>query len=77
MDLHEIVKKLVGEINPIGETNQDDERYENLMVMADLAEKLLVDIEKVRVNNQDSCEFSVKRASLFAKKTLYHLGVLE
>jgi len=54
--LHEIVKKLVGKINPVGETNTDNARYENLKVMTGLVDNLLVDINTVALNNKNKQE---------------------
>lgn len=70
MTHHDIVKKLIGRINPVGETNTDNERFENLQAMTDLVESLLLDIHAVAVNNIGSHEFSVKRAADFAQKFL-------
>ena len=30
MDYYEVVKKLIGEVDPVGETHIDNERFENL-----------------------------------------------
>ena len=35
IDVYKVVKKLIGEIDPIGETQTDDERFENLKAMTD------------------------------------------
>ena len=40
MDVYEIVGKLVGPIDPIGETQTDERRFENLKVMTELKESL-------------------------------------
>lgn len=45
MDLHEIVKKLNGPISPMGESNMDTKRFENLKTMIDLADQLIADIQ--------------------------------
>ena len=63
--IHEIVTKLVGEINPVGETNIDNKRFENLKVMTDLVDDLLSDIDHVAWCN-NSPEYSVNRAGQFA-----------
>lgn len=61
MDIHEIVKKLVGPIKPIGETNTDHERYKNLKVMTELVDRLVFDIDHI-IPNKDRVEYSMKRA---------------
>lgn len=70
MTLHEIVKKLVGRIDPVGETNTDNDRYENLKVMTELVDALLTDIDMVAMYNKNRQEFSRKRAGGFASKFL-------
>ena len=39
-DIHAVVKKLVGDINPVGATHVDNKRFENLQVMTELTDKL-------------------------------------
>ena len=68
MEIYEIVTKLIGKINPIGETNTDNERFENLKVMCDLVEKLIVDIDTVGYSNRNAYEFSKKRAAEYSEK---------
>lgn len=62
MDYHEIIKKLIGNINPIGETNVDNERFENLQQLTQLADNLIMDIEDMAFRNRNAHEFSIKRA---------------
>lgn len=47
MNLHEVVTELIGPIQPVGETNADAQRFENLKVAIDLVERLLFDIDCV------------------------------
>ena len=68
MDIHEIVKKLIGPVNPVGETNIDNDRFENLKVLTDLADKLLSDIDDVAAKYKNNDQFSMIRASEFADK---------
>lgn len=70
IDVYEVVKKLTGEINPVGETNTDEKRFENLKVTCNLVAKLLNDISEVEYGYKNSQEFSVKRASDYAGKFL-------
>jgi len=70
IDVHEVVEKLVGEINPVGETNTDNKRFENLKVMTELANELLMDITDVGFRYRNNQQFSMKRASNFAKNFL-------
>ncbi len=77
MTTHEVVKKLVGSIEPVGETNTDNERFENLKAMTELVDLLVRDIGWVR-RSSISHEYSVKRAGEFASKYLTKgLGITE
>ena len=58
MTNHEIVKKLIGKINPIGESNTDAERYENLINTIALVESLIMDIQDVVYYNKNAYERS-------------------
>ena len=77
MNIHEIVKKLVGKINPVGETTADEKRFENLKVMTELVDSLLKDIDNVYYVNQCSHEYSVKRSADFASKFFTKLGITD
>lgn len=66
MELKEIVMKLTGSIRPLGETNTDNERFENLKALCELTNELVSEIDKVSYDFKDSYEFSVKRASDYA-----------
>ena len=70
----EIVQKLIGPIHPIGESNADNARFENLKTLCDLVNDLVTDIDSVGYENKDHYEYSRKRAadyvSVFMTKTL-------
>ncbi len=72
MDYYEVVKKLVGRIEPIGETNEDGRRLENLKEMTSLVDKLVYDIADI-ANQGHRQEFSMKRASDYAGDFLAEL----
>lgn len=76
MDIHEIVLKLVGEIRPVGDTYEDEDRFDNLKVMTELVSRLVSDIDEV-ASNKDSTQFSVSRAGKYADKCLTDLGITE
>ena len=84
MDIHEIVKKLVGKIYPVGyadlrnanlrnadlgETDADNDRFENLKAMTKLVDDLLTDINWVAQQNNRH-EYSINRAGQFAASFL-------
>jgi len=47
MDIHEVVTKLVGPIDPVGDSHFDAERFKNLRTMASLVDRLVADIADV------------------------------
>ena len=65
MELLEVVQKLTGKIDPIGETNEDSKRLENLKVTCQLVEALLSEINFV-ARSSHSYEGSVKSAGTYA-----------
>jgi|WetSurMetagenome_2_1015567.scaffolds.fasta_scaffold128985_3 hypothetical protein len=65
MELKDVVMKLVGNIEPIGETNTDNYRFENLKQLCSLIEELVFEVEKI-ARNKDRPEFSIKRAGEYA-----------
>lgn len=74
MEMYDVVKKLVGEIHPIGETNTDDARFENLKEMTELVDKLLTDIDDVAYEATRH-EYGHQRAGKFASKFQTRMGI--
>ena len=70
INVYEVVKKLVGEINPVGETNTDKRRFENLKVMIDLVDELLLDISDMGWRYRNNYQDSMKKASNSANNFL-------
>jgi hypothetical protein len=67
MEIYDIVKKLIGPIEPIGETNSDEQRFKNLENMIDLTGKLLSDI--IEVSQYEKCEqHSMSKAGKLARQ---------
>lgn len=58
----EIVENLIGKINPVGETNEDEIRFENLKLMCDLTNSLISKIGNVSYENKDRQEHSIKKS---------------
>jgi hypothetical protein len=76
--IKEVVVKLVGPVYPIGETNTDDKRFDNLVVLCDLTNELITLIDGVAWENRDCVEYSRKRAGDFARKVLIErFGITE
>lgn len=62
----EIIENLIGKIDPVGESNEDDIRFENLKEMCELADLLIVKIDNVAYRNKNRPESSIKRAAEYA-----------
>lgn len=74
----EIVKKLIGEVRPVGETNTDNQRFENLKNLCDLTNQLVSMIDDVSHLNKDRQEYSMKRAGEYAHGFLTNtLGIIK
>ena len=78
-NVYAVVKKLIGPINPVGDTTVDDERFENLKQFIDVFEDMLGDIRIVALSNHHRGEYSRKRAGdycdSFLKKIVKEAGV--
>lgn len=78
IDIINVVRRLVGKIKPVGETNTDNERLENLKTLCNVVNALVYDIDEVAYEFRDRKEYSIKRASDFAKDFLTNkVGILE
>ncbi len=74
MEIIDVVKKLVGKIDPIGETRIDNERLENLKILTALVEGLIEDIYAVS-KNKNCPEYSRQEAGMYAACFLEHVRV--
>jgi len=72
MEIYDVVKKLIGGIDPVGDSGVDEKKYENLETHIELVYKLLSDLNDV-ARNKDRIEYSIKRAG---KKAAYFLEIL-
>lgn len=75
IDIYAVVMKLVGQIEPVGETHADDRRFENLKDLCRVADRLVSAIDAVGYEYKDSHQFSVKRAANYAQKFMTDLGI--
>lgn len=73
--IYTVLNRLTGKINPVGETNEDVRRLDNLKVFIGVTDKLLIDIDEVEHNNYQRYEFSMKRAAALAAKFLEKVGI--
>ena len=77
MEIYDVVKKLLGKVKPVAETNTDGARFENLKATTELVGKLLANISNVAYSYKNRQEYSVKRAASFASAFLDELGIAE
>jgi hypothetical protein len=77
MELYDVVTKLVGPTDPVGETRADDECFENLKALTGLVDQLLTDIDRIACANNGRPEFSMARAGKFCAEFLTQLGIPE
>ena len=69
MDLHEIVTRLVGPVDAIGEHNADQKRLANLKELTQLVEMLLLDIHYA-ARSANNHQASMKAIGEYAKEFL-------
>lgn len=72
MEIVDVVRKLTGAIEPVGETHTDGQRLDNLKVMTALVDELLDDISGVS-RHMDSGEYSRQQAARHAVSFLKHV----
>lgn len=77
MENYDVVKKLIGNITPVGETNEDNKRFENLKEMCKLMEQIHIDLDDISYRYKDRHEFSIKRAVEYIDKFFDKTGIKE
>ena len=75
IDIYAVVQKIVGDTSPVGETNTDNMRFENLEDMIGLVGSLIGDIADVARFNKDRQEYSMSRAGEKAHSFLLSHGI--
>ena len=75
--IYDVVMKIIGPINPIGETNEDDRRLENLRTFIDLTNRFLANIDDIAGTYKNAREFSKKRAADVCAAFYNDLGIVE
>lgn len=66
----EIVKKLIGEIRPIGKSEVDAERFKNLKAMCQLMDEIHTEIDSLAYDFKDRKEASIAMCRDYANKYL-------
>lgn len=71
MTNYDVVKKLIGPINPIGKSEVDEDRMKNLAATLDLIEKLtddVLEVAKIHHNGESSIKQAKDYASGFIRR---------
>lgn len=77
MEVYDVVKKLIGDIEPVGAEHIDKKGFENLVATTELAKALLADIDNVACEYKGRHEQSVQKACKFAGEFLDSIGIKE
>lgn len=70
MTNYDVVKKMIGAIRPVGETNTDNERFENLKAMCKLMDEIDTALNDVVWDFRNSQEYLIKRSVEYADNFL-------
>ena len=76
MTTYDFVKKILGDINPVGETREDERRFKNLKETTELVDKLLTDIDAL-LEYKSRPEYSIKKAVEYVNNFLNTIGIKE
>lgn len=57
-----IIDALNGSVKPVGETNEDNKRFDNLKTLEEIIDCLLDDVQML-IPNRNRCEYSMNRVS--------------
>lgn len=72
IDLYELVNKLTGSTDSVGESNRDEDILDNIIRKHELAESLVDDLISAN-QTKDRVEYSMKRNGKAAEKYLFLL----
>jgi hypothetical protein len=75
MTSSDVVKKLIGSIEPIGKTEVDEKRLENLKAMTEMLDALLGEVMNVARFNKDRVEYSMNQCGKHAHSFLRSIGI--
>ena len=69
MEVIDVVRKLIGKVEPVGETNEDERRLKNLKEMITLMDALMFDLNDVSAY-RNRVEYSMKEAGKTAQAAI-------
>jgi len=73
IDVYAVTIKLIGPVNPVGDSRIDEDRLKNLKRMIDLVDYLLTDIDRLTARRDDG-RASVKKAGKTAWDFMEQVG---
>lgn len=77
MEVYDVVMKLIGPVRPIGESNEDGRRYENLKNLTHLMDQIHSTIDEIAYTCKNDHRFSIKRAGEHCDEFLTNIGITE
>lgn len=75
MDEYEVVCKLIGPIDPVGDVHKDSERLVNLKKFVLLADKMLGKIDSVAYGHNDYHLHSCNEIRIYCREYLDRIGI--
>lgn len=64
----DVIRKLIGHINPVGETNSDNEAFQNIKKQCEVINDLLEDVQRIASLHRNRQEYSMKRVGTLAQE---------
>lgn len=77
MEIYDVVMKLIGPVSPIGESDEDNRRYENLKNLTQLMDSIHTEIDDISTLYRNDHRYSMKRAGEYCNKFLTDMGIKE
>ncbi len=72
---YKVVKIILGDIKPVGESTEDERRMQNLVDTCALIDDLLCDIQEVATLSNRG-EYSIRRSGIYARAYINKLSNL-
>ena len=76
MTVYDVVKKLCGEIEAVGDSSVDEKRFANLETTCEVVDKLLFDINSA-AQYADRQEYSMQRIGKYAQHFLHEVAEVQ
>lgn len=73
--IYEVLEKLVGRVDPEGDSSIDGERYENMKKFIEIFDKMHIKIDDIAYRYKDSQYASEKRIGLICDEHLDKMGI--